>query len=131
MKTLLKICIIFIFFNSCIKNESAIPNRGKDNKLNERTEQTIVYDAYLYDGITYVLQFYSDDTTGIPLNSETEDSLKAAISDVPITLIYDDRYPNLTIIQNIMDAYNADTDSTTVLEPTGTALLATFFEDVN
>lgn len=123
------ILIITVF--SCNRiDDSVFKKDPNDNSvLKERTGS--FYHDYLYDGTTYRLWFNDGDTTGIPTNTSTADSLEYAIGNNELTLIHDDNYENLTIIQNIMDDYGNECDTSFQLSPTGNAVIATFYQDIN
>lgn len=120
-------CFIFLIaltFSSCTKQEI----NGSSKPLNERT--TIV-ERYNFNGVNYVLYFDSEDTTGTPTNTSTEDSLLAAIGSTEYNLVYYDTNPTVTYLE---PEQTPPTDSTADLEgfPAPTVcLLAQFFENTN
>jgi hypothetical protein len=133
MKSLIKFLAVIlpIILSSCNKNETTLSKETtvSNHKLNSRSGS--FYHDYKYDNHTYRLWFNDEDTTGVPINTSTADSLEDAIGSNELTLIHDDRYSNLTIIENIMSDYNNECDTSFQLSPTGNAEIVTFYEHIN
>lgn len=115
------------FITSCEK--SVMDHSSSDPKLKQRT--TIVYEHYKYQGVSYTLEFYEDDTTGVPINDEVEDDLIDAIGANDVVFNYVEGSDTTYIVND--DEYNEwDQDDTTVIAAApGDPIFATFYEHIN
>ncbi|MBK8298576.1 MAG: hypothetical protein IPK91_15120 [Saprospiraceae bacterium] len=123
---MISLTLIFSVLISCTKNEKYEIN-AKNTTL---TPRSVIAEEYVYDGIHYILYFNAEDTSGVPNNTSTADSLIYAIGDSDIFIEYDYDYPDIIFINNIPTPEEIDSTEGEAI-PTGLCLYAQFYEHIN
>ena len=95
------------------------PVEVNDSDFNDDlVKRGIVMEEYIYNSYHYKLYFNEDDTSGIPLNESTEDSIIAAIGSNDVYPVSDLNYPdNVFFLENVSSGQNGN--DTTFSMPTG------------
>lgn len=113
------------FAPGCEKNESSNYSITQNPKL--VTRSSVVSETYYYDEKYYTLYFYDDDTTGLPLNTSTADSLIDQIGTKDFEINYYSNSEGICYIEDLISGPEPDT-STIFLFPSAPCFLAEYFE---
>lgn len=109
----------------CEKNDNHNSTIGRNPKFEPRS--SVVSETYYYDEKYYTLYFYDDDTTGIPLNTSTADSLIDEIGTNEFELNYYSNSEGICYIEALISGPEPDT-SMSFSFPSAPCFLAEYFE---
>lgn len=128
MKTLILFLAAIVgltfLITSCEK--TVLDQSSVDPKLKQRT--ATVEEHYKYEGVAYTLEFYEDDTTGVPINDEVEDELISAIGSNDIVFNYVEGSDTTYLVNS--DEFNEwdENDTSSIAGYLGAPIFATFYE---